>query len=563
MMFTLHAYVLRELLKTLGLTVIALTALFTMGGGLYNVVRPEGFSSSDVLHFLPLLLPAVATLTLPMAALFAGTMVYGRLAADNELNACRAAGINVHRLFLPIILLSTCVALFSLLFGNFVVPGLVTRIFNVGTRNLHQMVAQHLRQEGYYHWRPGRGRSAGLMPATGADEYTITAERVQDVAEQALQDKGFETGPGLQYLLLTNPTFLQADHDGKLVRFTVARHGLCAFDTREDVLKFTITVHEGRDFQVGKHSGFVGLQEFAFTVPFPSLVRLSLADLRSLVHWREAPWEVPSKLSRDMLGFRAALTQQSFYADCAARLARGQPVRLETERGRTFAVQGGATERSARGLTILDARVEIQRPDEPIPTVYRAPRVELRARPLPSGYVPVEIRLLRSAQQDVVELDPRTGEPLRRPTLSLDGASLSDEFLQTLARYTPAAILDPTVPLPAEDVLGDQRIGLQKGAHEMRLRVGATIHFRLALCASALATALMGAALGALFRGARALAAFALAMIPFFSVGFLMVLGRQLTEEPGTSVLGPFVTWGGLALVLVADLIILRVGVQR
>jgi hypothetical protein len=79
----------------------------------------------------------------------------------------------------------------------------------------------------------------------------------------------------------------------------------------------------------------------------------------------------------------------------------------------------------------------------------------------------------------------------------------------------------------------------------------------------ALLTVLMGAALGVIFRGARALSAFALAMIPFFSVLILMVLGKHLTQEETTVQIGPYVTWGGLLAVLVADAIIIRVGVRR
>ena len=48
-MITLHAYVLRELLKTFGLAILALTALFTMGGGLYNVVRSPGVTAASLL----------------------------------------------------------------------------------------------------------------------------------------------------------------------------------------------------------------------------------------------------------------------------------------------------------------------------------------------------------------------------------------------------------------------------------------------------------------------------------------------------------------------------------
>src|SRR5262245_40334410 len=117
-MFTLHGYILRELLKNFALSMIALTALFTLAGGIFNTVAYEGVTSSDLLSFLPLLFPIVVTLTMPVAALFACTMVYGRLAADNELTACRAAGINVHRLLLPAGLLAIFVSLFTVSFTN-------------------------------------------------------------------------------------------------------------------------------------------------------------------------------------------------------------------------------------------------------------------------------------------------------------------------------------------------------------------------------------------------------------------------------------------------------------
>ncbi|MGE0482274.1 MAG: LptF/LptG family permease, partial [Phycisphaerae bacterium] len=121
-MFTLHAYILRELLKTFGLTILALTGVFTLGGGLYNVMRFEGVSSADLIRFLPILLPIAVTLTMPIAALFSVTMTYGRLAADHEFVACRAAGINVHRMFLAALLLGVFVGAFALLFGNYVIP---------------------------------------------------------------------------------------------------------------------------------------------------------------------------------------------------------------------------------------------------------------------------------------------------------------------------------------------------------------------------------------------------------------------------------------------------------
>ena len=101
-----NGYILRELLKTFALTLLTLTAVFTMGGGMYNIVKFEGVTAADLLFALPLLIPVVVTITMPVAALFAATMAYGRFAADNEFLACRAAGINIHRLFLSALLLS-------------------------------------------------------------------------------------------------------------------------------------------------------------------------------------------------------------------------------------------------------------------------------------------------------------------------------------------------------------------------------------------------------------------------------------------------------------------------
>ena len=56
-MITLHRYVLQDLLKTFGLSVVAMTALFTLAGGIYNVVRQEGIGAAQVFTILPLLIP--------------------------------------------------------------------------------------------------------------------------------------------------------------------------------------------------------------------------------------------------------------------------------------------------------------------------------------------------------------------------------------------------------------------------------------------------------------------------------------------------------------------------
>jgi lipopolysaccharide export LptBFGC system permease protein LptF len=553
-MVTLHSYILRELLKTFGLTLAALTALFTMGGGLYNVVRFEGISPTDVIAFIPILIPIVVTLTMPMAALFAATMVYGRLAADNELQACRAAGINIHRLLLSLVLVAVFVAAFSMLVGNFVIPDFMQKIDNFARSNVRDLVAQQLQHKGFIH----RGR---------ADEprYTITAEKVQGVADSALRARGFELADGLSYLLITNPTFLYVDRNGELVRFTVAQHVLCAFDTRVSPLEVTFHVQDGEDFEVGKRALRIGQQQFGpMQVPMPTPFRLTTTDLRALWRWRSAPWEVP-KMTEGLQRFLADLTRLRFGAYCAAHLQDGQTLRLTDEYGQEYALTARSAQAGSDGAVLGHGRVEVRTPQHALKTVYEADRVDASAAPLLKR-MQVRIQLSKTAAQDVVEYDVRAGvktSPRRKEGVTIEQVLLPAEVQNEMAVCTPATVVNAAVSLPLDESLASRRAGLIKLAQEYVRKIVATINFRLGYTSSVLVTLLMGAALGIIFRGSRALAAFALALVPFFSVLVLIVIGQKLTEDAHTTQIGPLVAWGGLALVLVADGIILRLGVKR
>jgi hypothetical protein len=124
-------------------------------------------------------------------------------------------------------------------------------------------------------------------------------------------------------------------------------------------------------------------------------------------------------------------------------------------------------------------------------------------------------------------------------------------------------LLEPAIETPLSPELAEERARLVREGEQFVRRIRALIHFRLGYAGSALVTVLMAAALGVVFRGSRALAAFGLSCIPFGTVTLLAVMGRQLGEGASTAAAGPIVTWGGLGLVALIDLIILRLGVRR
>src|SRR3954453_21804157 len=90
---TLFFYIFKDLVRIFFLTSGALAGIMSFGG-LLRPLTEHGLDASQAAKMLSYFMPAMSTYSLPIAALFATTMVYGRLAADNELTACRAAGIS-------------------------------------------------------------------------------------------------------------------------------------------------------------------------------------------------------------------------------------------------------------------------------------------------------------------------------------------------------------------------------------------------------------------------------------------------------------------------------------
>src|SRR3954467_11162049 len=118
---TLFWYVFKDLFKVFILTAIALAGIMSFGG-LLRPLTENGLDGRQVGMMLAYLLPAMATYSLPIASLFATTMVYGRLSSDNEIHTCRAGGISFLSIATPAFLLGLFVAIVSLLLLCFIVP---------------------------------------------------------------------------------------------------------------------------------------------------------------------------------------------------------------------------------------------------------------------------------------------------------------------------------------------------------------------------------------------------------------------------------------------------------
>ncbi len=101
----LHRYILKEMLKTLALGLASVTGVVAFGMVL-KALEHYGLGPFTSAMYMVLSMPKAAYFALPLAAVLAGTLVYGRLAAQNEVMACRASGIPIWSLFWPTIVLA-------------------------------------------------------------------------------------------------------------------------------------------------------------------------------------------------------------------------------------------------------------------------------------------------------------------------------------------------------------------------------------------------------------------------------------------------------------------------
>src|SRR5262245_66692100 len=83
-----------ELAKVFLMAWTALTALLLLAG-LVAEATQHGLGPSQILGAIPLLLPNMLPYTLPTTTPFATCIVFGRLAADNEILAIKAAALHI------------------------------------------------------------------------------------------------------------------------------------------------------------------------------------------------------------------------------------------------------------------------------------------------------------------------------------------------------------------------------------------------------------------------------------------------------------------------------------
>jgi len=118
----LQRYILRELLLTFLFTFAVIMAMGLVWMTLQGLRSFEGMGVSLLGRLIPIGAGSLGPWVLPLASCSATTLVYGRLAAANEINAMRMSGIHANRIVAPAFLFGLALTAVGFAFHEYAAP---------------------------------------------------------------------------------------------------------------------------------------------------------------------------------------------------------------------------------------------------------------------------------------------------------------------------------------------------------------------------------------------------------------------------------------------------------
>jgi len=141
----IQRYVFLELTKVFVAAFLVAALVLTMGGTL-RYLEKEQATVGMLIRFLPVVISRVLPYIFPVAILLAITLVYGRMAADNELLALRAAGVHLWRVTAPALLVGLLASAGSLYLSGWYIPRSHLRLRAMVLSHAGELLDRQLRQ---------------------------------------------------------------------------------------------------------------------------------------------------------------------------------------------------------------------------------------------------------------------------------------------------------------------------------------------------------------------------------------------------------------------------------
>ena len=519
MIFTLYKYVFRELLRVFILALLALTLILSIGC-ILQPIQEYGAGPRQIIIFMIYFLPITLTFVLPMAALFAGALVYGRFTSDNELDACRASGISAINLVVPGLLLAIVVSISNLTLSFYVMPTFVKLAEKSLKADIKQMLFRSIQQKGFY-----------------------------------------EVPPNYEYLIYADDVALETDTLFGVVLAKLKRSELEQIYTTEKA-KVSIIEHEKSNeiqiipiniYQISAKSSVL-LGSTAFTTEFGSLLVDDIA-FKNI--------EEMKRIKNDLMLFDPI-------SQSVRKIIKQLTLELLAQNIQNHITSSmQANETAGQGNEISDIYFELSGDLEIIEFDTQSKRILHNFKSREAYLRIVNNMLSPSILMDIRSVrDIETGNIKMRHSVS--NLRLPKNIEEEIQQFNNEKGSINTIKLstqlselsgfnPSEKLIGMQS-GLAREIKKTYAQMKSEIHSRLVFGIGCIAMIFIGISLGIIKRGGHLLSAFGISCLPAAILLVCIMSGKQLTENLGAqTVSGITIMWAGLsALFLLAAVLYLH-----
>ena len=149
MLGILQRYVIDQVLRSFALALLTITGIFVLFMVMAEAAR-QGLAPSDIIRIVPYIIPSSLPYTIPVALLFAVSVVYGRMAGDNEVVAIKTAGLSAWFVLLPTMLLGLSLSVLLFWLSSDAIPRASSEFRSILLRDVEDMFYKVLKKEGQF-----------------------------------------------------------------------------------------------------------------------------------------------------------------------------------------------------------------------------------------------------------------------------------------------------------------------------------------------------------------------------------------------------------------------------
>jgi lipopolysaccharide export LptBFGC system permease protein LptF len=537
-LFTLHRYIFRELFRIFLLAVVALTLMLSLGS-ILQPVQEYGVGPRQVLSLMGYFLPITLTFVLPMAALFACSLVYGRFASDSELDACRASGISLLRLVHPGLALAIMVTIANLLLSFYVMPVFVLRAEKSLKTDAKKILFRNIQRKRYYELPPDNryliyADQANLQDDTlsGVIVHEMKSNKIKDIFTAEVAKIRFNPHERFNevQILAYNSSLMGAESEAG------AEWGSMSLELGtmlSDEIKFK-KIDEMREIEADLMN-FYPIAKLARDTYAQIIIELLAHDINAMIiDPNEISLENMNGAGRfyDLLGMPNSV--KFIAGQCSAK---EEELELSGE-DQVMVIEYDTERRENLRTLICEKAVLHIEGDKLAPTltmdIYNAKEEgsdELMMRYLVRGLIP-----------------PQVTDNLANEVKTEDGSLRVEKVVSVLPELSGLQ--------PSEN-LRSLESKLNREIRRALVRIKAEIHTRLVFGTGCIPMILIGIGLGIIKRGGHLLSAFGASCIPAAVLIVCIMSGKNLIKSHGSeAVTGVALMWAGLVFLVLLVFVI-------